>query len=389
MAPVNKINLEIVRKSLKLLNQYLYLNTGAVGPLSEETVATIRQEQDYELINGRAGVDIYLRKRAIKNEVRAALSKLINALPEELALTQNTTEGINIVVNGRNWHEGDEVVTTDVEHGAILLPLFQIAKRYGVVVKKAKVGTDPVQAIEEQITSRTKLIALSHVSYSTGAVLPLNDIIHLAHGKGIPVLVDGAQSVGTIPVDVKALDVDYYSLPGHKWLLGPEGTGALFTRQDRLEELFQPFIGYGSVAQFSQDETYILRHGAERFEISTMNLPKLAGQKASINWLTEKIGWSEIFERTGQLAEKVKSQLAAIKGVTVLTPEKAAGLVSFRVLGVEPPTIVETLAGKRIIIRGIKELAAARASIAFYNTEKELEDFVQSVAALQNNRNRS
>ncbi len=389
MAPVNKINLEIVRKSLKLLNQYLYLNTGAVGPLSEEAVAAIRQEQDCELMNGRAGVDIYLRKRAIKNEVRAALSKLINALPEELALTQNTTEGINIVVNGRNWHEGDEVVTTDVEHGAILLPLFQIAKRYGVIVKKARVGTDPVQAIEEEISSRTKLIALSHVSYSTGAVLPLNDIIHLAHGKGIPVLVDGAQSVGTIPVDVKALDVDYYSLPGHKWLLGPEGTGALFTRQDRLEELFQPFIGYGSVAQFSQDETYILRHGAERFEISTMNLPKLAGQKASINWLTEKIGWSEIFERTRQLAEKVKSQLAAIKGVTVLTPEKAAGLVSFRVLGVEPPTIVETLAGKRIIIRGIKELAAARASIAFYNTEKELEDFIQSVAALQNNGNRS
>ncbi len=387
MALVNQINLENVRKPLKLLDQYVYLNTGAVGPLSEKTIAAIIREQDYEFMNGRAGVDIYLRKRAIKNEVRAALSKLINTLPEELALTQNTTEGINIVVNGRNWREGDEAVTTDVEHGAILLPLFQIAKRYGVIVKKAKVGADPVRAIEEQITSRTKLIALSHVSYSTGAVLPLNDIIHLAHGKGIPVLVDGAQSVGAIPVDVKALDVDYYSLPGHKWLLGPEGTGALFIRRDRLEELSQTFIGYGSVTQFSHDGTFVPRNGAERFEISSVNLPALVGQKASIEWLTEKIGWNEIFERTRQLAERVKDQLAEIKGVTVLTPQKTAGLVSFRVMGIEPSKIVETLADKKIIIRGIKELAAARASIAFYNTEKELDYFIQTVAALQNNGN--
>ncbi len=377
-----EIHLKSARESLKVLRKFLYMNNGSVGPLPTETIEAVLQEQENELLNGRIGAEAFLRKRTIKDQTRKAVAGLINATPEEVTLTQNTTEGINIVISGINWQKGDEVITTDVEHGAVLLPLFLIAKRYGVHFIIAKAEKNLVQSIREQITGKTKLIVLSHVSYSTGAILPLHDIINLAHARDIPVLIDGAQSAGAISVDVRELEVDYYSLPGQKWLLGPEGTGALFIRKDRLDELGQTFIGYSSVEQFSSEGEFISHTGAERFEVASINVPNLAGQKASIRWLTEKVGWEVIFQYSNQLAEAARRDLGKISGVTVITPSKAAGLVSFRVSGVEPAKVVALLANQGIIIRAIKELSAVRASIAFYNTEEELERFLKAVTGL-------
>ncbi|HBF37204.1 MAG TPA: cysteine desulfurase [Firmicutes bacterium] len=382
MSLERKVDFAKVRGALKLLQKFVYMNVGSVGPLPEETFEAMKQEQEEEFLNGRVGTDALQRKRTIKAKVRLAVADLIHATAEEIVLTQNTTEGINLVISGINWHPDDEVITTNVEHGAVLLPLFLIAKRYGVHFRMAAAETNLVQSLREQMTEKTKLIVLSHVSYSTGAILPLSEVISLAHRRGIPVLVDGAQSVGAIPVDVRKLGADYYSLPGQKWLLGPEGTGALFIRNDHMEELWQTFIGYSSVEQFFPGGEYVCHAGAQRFEVSSINLPKLAGQKASLEWLSDQVGWQWIFQYSNRLAESAREELAKIKGVTVITPLKSAGLISFRVPGVEPSRVVETLAKQGIIIRAIKELSVCRASIAFYNTEEELERLIKAIAIL-------
>ena len=160
------------------------------------------------------------------------MARLLNADLDEIALTDNTGEGLNIISNGIQWHESDEVITTNHEHMSLLAPLYQLRDRYGIVIRFADIGPiaeRPVlKAIADLVTPRTRLISISHVTWTTGAVLNISEVGYMGREWGIPVLIDGAQSAGAIPVDVKTLGVDFYAMPMQKWLCGPDGTGALY-----------------------------------------------------------------------------------------------------------------------------------------------------------------
>ena len=164
-----------------------------------------------------------------------------------MGLTHNTTEGMNIGLSGLDWGAGDEVVTTTLEHGGALLPLYQLHRRHGVRITFADVGNGErdaaLTAIERAIHPGVRMVVLSHVTWGTGAVLPIGEIAQLAHEAGAQVLVDGAQSVGALPVDVHALDVDVYAFPGQKWLCGPEGTGGLYVKRAQLDAVQPTQIG--------------------------------------------------------------------------------------------------------------------------------------------------
>lgn len=372
-------HLEKVRQNLPATQNIVYMNTGTTGPLPVTAVQAVQEAQQSELYNGRINKEGFRLRKQAKLATRLLLAELIKADNDDIVLTRNTTEGINQIISGIKWQPEDEMITTNIEHAAVLLPLFLLNQRYGVCIKTARVDGNPLRAIKELINSHTRLIAISHVSYSTGELLPVQEITQLAHRHGIPVLSDGAQAVGAIPVDIGELGVDFYSFSGQKWLCGPEGTGALYIRRERLNDLHPAYIGYASVEHFDPEGSFSFRSNARRFEFATTNTPVLIGQGASIRWLTEYVGLDWAFDRIKTLHQLARQELAAIAGVTVLTPAASAGLISFQLNGVEPQRLVETLASQGIIIRTIKELNCVRASIGFFNTEEEVECLVKAV----------
>jgi L-cysteine/cystine lyase len=277
---------------------------------------------------------------------------------------------------GLDWRPGDEAITTSIEHGGVLLPLRQVGQRKGVTVRVAEVGAGSSQtaleAIQALLTPRTRLVALSHVSYSTGACLPIERIAEIAHSAGAEVLVDGAQAVGAIPVDVHALGVDYYAYSGQKWLCGPEGTGGLYVRRDRQEQLKPTYVGMRSAGA-----------GAIRYEYATLFRPGVHGLHAALGWLDE-LGRETVFQRTAQLTAYCYERLAALPGVENLTPWNArAGLVHARIPGADLNECVAFLQERRVTIRLVPDTSALRVSCAFFNTPDDVDRLVDSIKAFQ------
>ncbi len=384
-----RTHIENIRKSLPAVQEIVYMNTGTMGPLALSTSEAILKTQQEELNYGRISVsmsDLVKKRDKARNEARESIAKLINADVEEIALTANTSEGINHIIWGFKWKQEDEVLALGIgmEHIATLLPLYTLQSRYGVCIKIAS-NENPLKELKEQISSKVRLIAMSHVLYSTGELLPVEEIIQLAHQHGIPVLLDGAQAVGAIPVDVKNLNVDFYSIPGQKWLCGPEGTGALYIKKERLTELSQTYIGYNSIELLNAPDYFRTKPNAQRFEVASSYLPSIVGQKISIDWLVEEVGLKWMFKRISELSQIARKELGGLPGIKIITPKEAAGLLSFRAEGISPQKLVGHLGAEGIAVRAILEMGYVRVSIGFFNTEDEIEKLVKCIAEIMGN----
>lgn len=364
-------------------NDYAYLNSGGSGPPTRAVIDAMREADD--LCSGPAyleGAAFYARLGEVVARARESAAKLVNAGPGDVALTQNTTHGMNLGVGAVNWQPGDEVISTSTEHPGCLVPLYNLQDRYGV---KVNLVSPPITAekVEAAMTDRTRLVALSHVDWTTGEVLPLQEIAALARSRGVTTLVDGAQSVGNIPVDVPATGVDMYAFTGHKWVLGPEGIGGFYVRPDC--ELYSPNVGYAALpdsGSFDYEGNYELHEGARRFEASTVS-PALAGGFATAAEAVNERGEAG-FDGIRERAELLAARLAELPGVTVISPRPAVtGLVSFQLEGVPAPAAAEKLLGERFIVRFIPEPHPyVRASTHLFNTAEELEALVRAVSRL-------
>ncbi len=206
-----------IRQEMPATTSRLYLNTGTFGPLPSCVVQAMQECLQAEWQNGRLGMAAFETIGNIYSNARSSVARLLNADAQEIALTDNTGEGLNIISYGISWHVGDEVITTNHEHYSLLAPLYQIRDRYGVVIRFADIGQmaeRPIrEAIADLVTPHTRLISLSHVTWTTGAVLNISEVASMGREIGIPVLIDGAQSAGAIPVDAKALGIDFYAIP--------------------------------------------------------------------------------------------------------------------------------------------------------------------------------
>ncbi|MBX6377007.1 MAG: aminotransferase class V-fold PLP-dependent enzyme [Clostridia bacterium] len=374
--------LERVRAAMPALDQWVYLNTGTAGPLPTAVTAAAAEVAGAELRDGRIHREALAAARDRAEAARAGVAALLGAPPEAVALTQNTTYGIDLVLAGLPWRPGDEIVTTSLEYFATLMGLRVLAARCGLVVRCAELGDgggDVVAAVERCFTPRTRLLVCSHVAYTTGALLPVAALCAMAHRHGVPVLVDGAQSFAAVPLEIARWEVDFYAVPGHKWLCGPEGTGALYVRPDRVAELLPPFVGWASQAQHDDDGFFLPRPGAARFELSTVHGPAVAGLAAACRWLREEVGVGWAQSRVNALAALARRLLAEVPGVRVVTPAQHAGLVTFQVEGRRPEEVVAHLAGRRILVRSVPRPPAVRLSAAFFNTEDEIEAAVAAV----------
>ncbi len=385
------MNVAQLREQIPVCHRTTYVNTGWSGPSPISVVWAIKERLEYEMDQGPTTPEVHESGREIQKKTREEVARLLNASVEEICLTKNTTEGLNIVINGLSWHRGDEIITCDLEHSSVLIPCFFQQQRHGVVVKVLPLAPDEawdsiLNKIEAALTERTRLIFLSHVQYSCGLRMPIKEIRKMTKDRGILLLLDGAQAAGHISLDMRALDCDFYSIPGQKWLLGPEGTGALYVRKELIPEVEPMYVASRAVLpadefdQFEQNSSSM-----DKFLLTSTSAALQTGMLETIRFIQE-IGVGEIEQRNLGLATSLKQALQEIPRVKVLTSlesQNASGLVSFVINGVDAKDAVSSFWDRHgIVARQVSFPSCVRVSMHFFNTEEEVSKIVKAVQEL-------
>ena len=378
-----------VRAALPAVEAGIYLNTGSVGPLPAETASAMADLAAWEVRTGRAHPDYYLDLVDRMNEARAGVAAILATDVDSVALTHATTDGMNHAAWSVDWRPGDRAVASQLEHPGGIGALYALRERAGVEVDFVDIGTGGDEALvldafDAAITPGTRLVAVSHVSWATGAVLPIAAIAAMAHARGAVVAVDGAQATGAIPVDLAATGADFYAVPAQKWLLGPEGMGALVVSPNVRDRARPTFGGWFAFERVDARGTGDFWPDARRFEATAFHRPSVVGMARSIGWLSMYVGLDWIHRRGCELAGRAAARLAAIPGVTVITPrDRMATLVTFRIAGWPAQVALDEL-GARVfaIARAVADRDALRISVGFYNTDEELERFAAAVELL-------
>lgn len=377
-----------LRANVPALEKQVYLNTGVSGPGTlpalQEELTWVRHLAE----NGPGRLDIMEAALEHVERVRAEVARFIGAHADEVALTTSCSDGIALVAAGLSWQPGDEVIVSDVEHISGLLPWFDLHRRVGVHVRSVPLrdGILHVDDVAAAMSPRTKLICLSHIAYNTGARLPVQQVAAVARGRGALLLVDGAQGPGQIVVDVKQLGCHFYSFPGHKWMLGPGGTGGLYVEEQSLDLVAPALIGWASVEHDgSSPAEFTFKAGASRYEVAGKHVPSLAGWAVGLACL-RTVGLRAIEERITRLVGHVREGLSRVPGLRFVTPADEStwsGLVVFTFDGMTPDNVVQALwDNHRIVCRTIPQFDAVRISVHAYNTVDELDLLVRALMEL-------
>jgi len=354
------------RDRFPVLREHAYLNAGTFGPLAQATLDAMIGLRTWEGEHGRAGKTYFDEMIARRTTVRELIAQQIGATAEHVALTDSTTQGVHIVIAGLGLGPDDEVVTTDAEHFGLTGPLAAAGVRFRIAAVKGKPAAEYFDAIRALVTPRTRLIAISAVSWIDGTVFPWRE---LAEETGLPVLVDGAQAAGAIEVD--ATGADYFTVSAQKWLCGPDATGALYVRDH--DALPPRLIGYPAAESYDIAEgTWVPKPGAARFDPTFTPASSLAGLEAALTDLPDGR-----HARARELAERCR-ELLLEAGVDVATEAGQATLVSFRVPG-DSTEIVTRLYDRGVVLRELPGTGLLRASVGWWNDETDLERLVSAV----------
>jgi L-cysteine/cystine lyase len=380
-----------LREQIPTTSRMNYMNTGWAGPSPVSVSDAIKRRIEYESDNGPASIDVVESGKAIDLRAKEAVAGLINASPDEVLLTANTTEGLNVVMTGLPWRQGDEIITCNLEHPSVLVPAYHLQPRRGVRVRVLHLRPDETHEsiltqVEAALSERTRMVLFSHVQYSSGLRMPVEEIRALTRPRGVWMLLDGAQGAGHVPVDVRVIDCDFYSLPGQKWLLGPDATGALYIRESLIPVVEPIRTGSKSVKEFDYSGGYVPdARTTDKFKVGSANAALRAGFVEGMSFV-QQVGIAAIAERSRTLAAVLKSALSDVPGITVLSPLEGpgcSGLVSFTVEGAEPK---ESCAwfwdSHRIVVRDVEHPPCLRASLDFFNTEDEVAGLVDAAREL-------
>lgn len=345
-----------------MLERIAYLNAGTDGPVPARAAAAATESIAAQTAAGRAGKQHFDRLIEIRSALRQHAARLMGCPAGEIALTHSTTDGMNLVLRGMRLGPGDEVVTSDEEHPGLLAPLAALAAEEGVTVSVA-----PFISVAKAVTPATRLIAVSHVSWINGQVA---DTAALA-ATGIPILLDGAQGLGAVPVDPVELGCAFYAAAGQKWLCGPDQTGYLYVREDHVDSLGAPWPGYQSLSDAQRAHELPLAEGAARFDLG-FPAPHDGEWALAAFEMFRNAGWDEVLASGPSLAERLADMLRE-RGIAV-APRGRSTLVSFAVA--DPDEFVQRAADAGVVVRNLPGRGLVRASVGAWSDESDLERLV-------------
>jgi len=368
---------ETLRAELPAFEECCYLNTGATGPSPRRVVDAVTEFEREFQYRTPCEANPYEVAGETLDSAREAVAGLLGAHPDEIALTDSTTEGINHVAGAIDWEPGDVVVRTDLEHPAGELPWSRMRERHGIRIRELSTerGRLDLDAVADAVDG-ARLVCLSSIAWNYGTRLPVADVVDIAHDAGALVLVDAVQSVGQTPVDVERWGADFVAASGHKWLLGPWGAGFLYVDSDALSALRPTRIGYASV-QIDDDgidpDDYRFEESARRFEIGTTALSPYVGLERAIETI-EAIELETVERRIERLSGRLRDGL----GERLLgPPDAASGLVTFA--ADDPPALVDRLADEGVQLRWVPEPKACRASVHAVNTAADVDRLLEAL----------
>ena len=374
----------------------MYLDNAATSQKPRRVIDAVSRFYGSENANIHRGVH-YLSEQATVayDAVRGRVARLINAaMPSEIVFTRGTTEGINLVA--QSWargrlHPGDEILITEMEHHSNIVPWHLVASQTGAVVRAVpvtEVGELDLTAFDRLLTDRTRILAVTHVSNALGTINPVRWMVARAREREVVTVVDGAQSMPHLPIDVQSLGCDFFAFSGHK-VLGPTGVGVLYGRAERLEAM-PPWQGGGDMIETVTLERSTFAPPPARFEAGTPMIAEVIGLGAAMEYL-EEVGHAGIGAWEEELLGYATERVRELEGVRLIgTAREKAAVLSFVVEGVHPHDVGAVLDDDGIAIRAGHHCAqplmrrfgvpaTARASFAFYNTRDEVDALVRSL----------
>jgi L-cysteine/cystine lyase len=381
-------NFQFHRQQFPGLTNKVYFNFGGQGTMPNGAMEAIIDSYRYIQQKGpfSSKVNSWINHRI--QLTKEAIAREIGAISDTITLTENVTHGCNIVLWGIDWQQGDHILLTDCEHPGVIAIIEEICRRFGVEYSTCPIMAtlnqgDPASVIAQNLQPRTKLVVLSHLLWNTGQVLPLEEIVTICHQKSVQVLVDGAQSVGCIPLKLSDSAVDFYAFTGHKWWCGPSGVGGLYISPRAFSSLKPTFIGWRGIYEEEAKPVGFKTDGS-KFEVASSAYPLYDGLRGAIATHQEWGTPEQRAEQIKELSAYLWQNLAKIEGLKCLSNRPPdAGLISFQLTGnFSHYQAVQLLEKQGFFLRTIADPNCIRACVHYFTLREEIEQLRDEIQKL-------
>jgi len=386
--------LERYRQQFPSLASKTYFNYGGQGPMPQVAMAAITRAQEYIQHSGPFTTEVNAWITQQVQQIRQAIAAELGAPPETITLTEDVTVGCNIALWGIDWQPGDHLLMSDCEHPGVVATSQEIGRRFGVEVSTCPLMAtlnegNPVDVIAQHLRSTTRLVVLSHILWNTGQVLPMSEIVDICrqHQSSTPVriLVDAAQSVGQLPLNLTELGVDFYAFTGHKWWCGPAGVGGLYVRPEARESLKPTFIGWRGIVMDREGKPVGWQPDGRRYEVATSAYGEYAGLQAAIATHLQWGTASDRYQQICHLSEYLWQRLNQLTDIICLrTAPPKSGLVSFQLTSSKREVktsqqLVKFLETQGIMARTLLDPDCVRACVHYFTLPTEIDQLIEGI----------
>ncbi|BAU13102.1 selenocysteine lyase [Leptolyngbya sp. NIES-3755] len=374
--------LEQHRSEFPFLKGKTYFNYGGQGPMPRSAIAALHEAHDrfQELGPFSSAANAWIVEEGTLT--RSAIAKDLGTTADTITLTEDVSVGCNIALWGMDWKDGDHILISDCEHQGIVAAVRELQRRFDLEVSICPLldtlnSGDPSAIVQQFLRPNTRLFVVSHILWNTGQVLPLKEMVEICHAQSVQVLVDAAQSVGVLPLNLTELQADFYAFTGHKWWCGAAGVGGLYVRPEARERLYPTFIGWRSVITDATGNPDRFQPDGRRYEIATSAIPLYPALRSAIEFhVPYSDRYQMICDRSAYLWQRL-NELSDLKCLKQTAPE--AGLVSFQLENGKHTQLVQFLEEQSIFLRVILNPNCVRACVHYFTTESEIDFLVNAI----------
>jgi L-cysteine/cystine lyase len=379
------MSLEQHRAEFPYLAGKAYFNYGGQGSMPRSAIAALQEANlRFQALGPfSSAANAWIVQEG--NLTRAAIAQELGTTADTITLTEDVSVGCNIALWGMDWQPGDHILLTDCEHQGIVAAVQELQRRFDLEVSVCPLletlnSGDPCAILQQYLKPNTRLFVVSHILWNTGQVLPLQAMVEICHARSVQVLVDAAQSVGVLPLNLTELGADFYAFTGHKWWCGAAGVGALYVRPEARETLHPTFIGWRSVITDASGNPDRFQSDGRAFEIATSAIPLYPALREAIAfhhpYATER--YAMICDRSAYLWERL-AKISHLNCLKASAPE--SGLIAFQLENGKHALLVQALEAQNFFLRVILNPNCVRACVHYFTTEEEMDRLVSAIVA--------